>query len=174
MARRKAPRVPDALLDQLLAGADPKTAFEANGLGCHVALADGLRDSLWAALSQAADGDEARLDLVHLRGASPGLRGEGVHVLYVHHLDRVLVVHRWVEGEGRDLVVVASLNDATLHGYMIEMPWPGLGCEVFNSDLHDHFPSPWVTGNGGAVLADGAAGRDPPSPRGCTSRRTTP
>lgn len=32
MARRKAPRIPDALLDQLLAGADPKMAFESNGL----------------------------------------------------------------------------------------------------------------------------------------------
>ena len=32
MARRKAPRIPDALLDRLLAGADPKTAFDANGL----------------------------------------------------------------------------------------------------------------------------------------------
>jgi len=32
MARRKAPRLPDALLDQLLAGADPRTAFDANGL----------------------------------------------------------------------------------------------------------------------------------------------
>jgi hypothetical protein len=32
MARRKAPRIPDALLDQLQAGADPKTAFDANGL----------------------------------------------------------------------------------------------------------------------------------------------
>jgi len=32
MARRKAPRISDALLDQLLAGADPKTAFDANGL----------------------------------------------------------------------------------------------------------------------------------------------
>lgn len=32
MARRKAPRIPDALLDQLLAGADLKTAFDANGL----------------------------------------------------------------------------------------------------------------------------------------------
>jgi putative transposase len=32
MARRKAPRIPDALLDQLLGGADPKTAFDANGL----------------------------------------------------------------------------------------------------------------------------------------------
>ena len=32
MARRKAPRIPDALLDQLLSGADPKTAFDPNGL----------------------------------------------------------------------------------------------------------------------------------------------
>ena len=32
MPRRKAPRIPDALLDQLLAGADAKTAFDPNGL----------------------------------------------------------------------------------------------------------------------------------------------
>ena len=32
MARRKEPRIPDTLLDQLLAGADPKTAFDPNGL----------------------------------------------------------------------------------------------------------------------------------------------
>ena len=32
MARRKAPHIPDMILDQLLAGADTKTAFEADGL----------------------------------------------------------------------------------------------------------------------------------------------
>jgi putative transposase len=32
MARRKEPKIPDALLDQLLAGADAKTAFDPNGL----------------------------------------------------------------------------------------------------------------------------------------------
>ena len=32
MPRRKEPKIPDAVLDQLLAGADPKTAFEPNGL----------------------------------------------------------------------------------------------------------------------------------------------
>ncbi|TWB12389.1 hypothetical protein FBZ89_1242 [Nitrospirillum amazonense] len=32
MARRKEPVIPDAILDQLLAGADTKTAFEQNGL----------------------------------------------------------------------------------------------------------------------------------------------
>ena len=32
MARRKAPIIPDAIVDQLLAGADPKTIFDPNGL----------------------------------------------------------------------------------------------------------------------------------------------
>jgi len=32
MARRKEPKIPDAILDQLLAGADPKRAFDPNGL----------------------------------------------------------------------------------------------------------------------------------------------
>ena len=32
MPRRKEPKIPDAVLDQLLAGADPKTAFAPNGL----------------------------------------------------------------------------------------------------------------------------------------------
>ena len=32
MARRKEPVIPDAILDQLLAGADAKTAFDPNGL----------------------------------------------------------------------------------------------------------------------------------------------
>jgi ribosomal protein S18 acetylase RimI-like enzyme len=38
MPRRKEPRKPDAVLDQLLAGADPNTVFDANGL-----IVDGLR-----------------------------------------------------------------------------------------------------------------------------------
>ena len=32
MARRKNPKIPDVILDQLLGGADPKTAFDPNGL----------------------------------------------------------------------------------------------------------------------------------------------
>lgn len=42
MARRKDPSIPDALLDQLLAGADPKTAFDPGGMldGLKKALAD--------------------------------------------------------------------------------------------------------------------------------------
>jgi putative transposase len=40
MPRRKEPKIPDVLLDQLLAGADPKTAFDPNGL------LDGLKKAL--------------------------------------------------------------------------------------------------------------------------------
>jgi putative transposase len=40
MPRRKEPCIPDAILDQLLAGADPKTAFDLNGL------LDGLKKAL--------------------------------------------------------------------------------------------------------------------------------
>ena len=32
MSRRKEPIIPDAILDQLLAGADAKSAFDSNGL----------------------------------------------------------------------------------------------------------------------------------------------
>ncbi|WP_238294361.1 transposase, partial [Methylobacterium longum] len=59
MARRKAPRIPDALLDQLLAGADPKTAFEA----------DGLLDELKKALAERAL--NAEMDH-HLAGEDAG------------------------------------------------------------------------------------------------------
>src|SRR3954465_3189787 len=40
MPRRKEPKIPDAVLDQLLAGADPKTAFDPGGL------LDGLKKAL--------------------------------------------------------------------------------------------------------------------------------
>ena len=59
MARRKAPRIPDALLDQLLAGADPKSAFEA----------DGLLDALKKALAERAL--NAEMDH-HLAGEEAG------------------------------------------------------------------------------------------------------
>jgi putative transposase len=59
MARRKASRIPDAILDQLLAGADPKTAFEA----------DGLLDELKKALAERAL--NAEMDH-HLAGEDAG------------------------------------------------------------------------------------------------------
>ena len=40
MPRRKEPKIPDVILDQLLAGADPKTAFDPDGLLDEKALAE--------------------------------------------------------------------------------------------------------------------------------------
>jgi len=58
MPRRKESRIPDALLDQLLAGADPKTAFDPNGLleGLKKALAERV---LNAEMDHHLDGEEA-------------------------------------------------------------------------------------------------------------------
>jgi 1,4-alpha-glucan branching enzyme len=76
--------------------------------------------------------------------------------------DRVIVMHRWVEGEGRDVVVIASLNETTLDGYSVELPRSGYWAEVFNSDFYDHFPNPWVFGNGGGIRGDGPGGQTYP------------
>lgn len=91
-----------------------------------------------------------------LRRAHPALSADGVRVSQVHNDDRVLAMHRWVNGEGRDAVVVASLNEQTLETYLVDFPWPGRWAEVFNSDYYDHHPNPWVRGNGGGVDANEA------------------
>ena len=59
MARRKEPKIPDALLDQLLGGADAKTAFDPNG----------LLDELKKALAERAL--NAEMDQ-HLAAGEPG------------------------------------------------------------------------------------------------------
>lgn len=53
MARRKEPVIPDAILDQLLAGADAKTAFDPNGL------LDQLKKALKAELDHHLAGEES-------------------------------------------------------------------------------------------------------------------
>jgi 1,4-alpha-glucan branching enzyme len=101
-------------------------------------------------------------DLIQLRRRYLALCGEGIRVPQVHNHDRIIVVHRWLEGEGRDLLVVASFNEVTLDGYPVDLPWPGRWQEVFNGDVHDHFPNPWPAGNGGSVFADDSAGKQYP------------
>jgi putative transposase len=64
MPRREEPRIPDAVLDQLLAGADPRTALEPNG----------LLDDLKKALAERVL--NAEMDH-HLAGEEPGNRRNG-------------------------------------------------------------------------------------------------
>jgi 1,4-alpha-glucan branching enzyme len=96
-------------------------------------------------------------DLIRLRRARPALRGEPVHVFHVHNANRVIAFHRWEEGIGGDVVVVASLNESTFPRYRLGFPRPGRWREAFNSDVYDHFPNPWVAGNAGEITADGPA-----------------
>jgi len=94
-------------------------------------------------------------DLVALRRHHPALRGEMVHAYYVSNQNRVLAFHRWLDGIGRDVVVVISLNDSTWWSYELGFPGGGQWLEVFNSDVYDHWVNPQVAGNGGQIYANG-------------------
>jgi 1,4-alpha-glucan branching enzyme len=94
-------------------------------------------------------------DLVRLRRAQPALRGEPINVFHVHSDNRVIAFHRWLEGAGRDVIVVASLNESTFPGYQLGFPSVGRWLEVFNSDVYDNFVNPQVVGNGGEISAGG-------------------
>jgi 1,4-alpha-glucan branching enzyme len=94
-------------------------------------------------------------ELIALRRRHPALRGEGVNAFHVNDAARVLAFHRWLEGAGRDVVVVASLGERTQSDYALGLPASGRWIEVFNSDVYDHWVNPWLAGNGGGVVADG-------------------
>ena len=94
-------------------------------------------------------------ELIALRRHQPALRGEGINVFHVHNANRVIAFQRWVEGVGRDVVVVASLNESTFRGYALGFPGPGRWLEVFNSDVYDHWVNPIVAGNGTGIDANG-------------------
>ena len=104
-----------------------------------------------------AMGDHLRFtqDAVRLRRRLPGLRGEGLNVFYSSDRDRVVAFHRWVEGVGEDVVVVATLSETTWWGYRVGFPSAGRWTEVFNSDVYDNWVNPLVAGNAGGVEADG-------------------
>ena len=76
-------------------------------------------------------------------------------MFHVHDDNRVIAFHRWIEGQGRDVVVVASLNESPQFGYRLGLPGGGRWLEVFNSDVYDDFVNPHVVGNGGAIDANG-------------------
>ncbi|MCF6155912.1 MAG: 1,4-alpha-glucan branching protein [Candidatus Brocadia sp.] len=94
-------------------------------------------------------------EIVWLRRKHPALRSEAINVFYVHEVDRVIAFHRWIEGRGRDVVVVCSLNESTFWSYNLGFPQAGQWLEVFNSDVYENWVNPWVAGNGGSVFADG-------------------
>jgi 1,4-alpha-glucan branching enzyme len=109
-------------------------------------------------------------DLIWLRRKHPALRGEAMNVFHVHNDNRVIAFHRWLPGLGRDVVMVASLNENTFynHGYTLGFPGGGQWLEVFNSDIYDNFFNPNAQGNPGGVTASGPGIHGLPSSAGIT------
>jgi len=60
-----------------------------------------------------------------------------------------------VPAVGRDVVVIASLNESTFydHSYRIGFPIGGHWNEVFNSDVYDQWVNPNGQGNFGRITA---------------------
>jgi 1,4-alpha-glucan branching enzyme len=111
----------------------------------------------WAGLES---GDRQMVDhlrftreLIHLRSRHPALRDNGFRVVHAHAGNRVLAFHRWVEGEGHDVMVVVHLGNANRYGYRIGFPVDAQWREVFNSDVYENWVNPDVAGNGGEIVA---------------------
>jgi 1,4-alpha-glucan branching enzyme len=112
----------------------------------------------WAGLDK---GDKQMIDhvrftreLINLRWRYPGLRGQGFRIVHGHDQNRVLAFHRWVEGEGHDVIVVIYLGTFNRFGYRIGFPSGGLWQEIFNSDVYESWVNPGVVGNGGGIFAE--------------------
>ena len=92
-------------------------------------------------------------DMIQLRRSQPALRGSSARVSRVGNFDRVIVLHRWIEGEGRDVVVAANLAEQPRRDYAIGLPFAGDWLELLNTDVYDNFPNTAPVGNGGRVRA---------------------
>jgi 1,4-alpha-glucan branching enzyme len=109
-------------------------------------------------------------DMIWLRRKHPALRGEGLNVFHVYNDNRVIAFHRWLPGIGRDVIVVASLNENTFYNYSYRIGFPAGGHwqEVFNSDIYDEFFNPNAQGNPGGIAADGLSCDGLPTSAGIT------
>jgi 1,4-alpha-glucan branching enzyme len=94
-------------------------------------------------------------ELIALRRRLAALRRGRINVFHCHGPTRVLAFHRWIEGEGDDVVVIASLSETTHYGYRLGFPLAGGWREAFNSDVYDNWVNPIVAGNGSGVVAAG-------------------
>jgi 1,4-alpha-glucan branching enzyme len=94
-------------------------------------------------------------DLIAIRHQLGALRGDRINVHHADDDNRVLAFHRWLDGVGEDVVVVASLHEETWWTYDLGFPRPGEWREVFNSDVYDGWPNAAAAGNGGRIEAAG-------------------
>ena len=93
-------------------------------------------------------------DLIWLRRDQPALRSEALRVTRRSNLERVITIHRWIEGVGGDVLFVANLQEENRFFYRVGFPGAGHWREIFNSDAYDGWPNPHCVGNGGGIVAD--------------------
>jgi 1,4-alpha-glucan branching enzyme len=94
-------------------------------------------------------------DFIRLRWSQPALRGQRINAYYSHNDNRIVAFHRWIDGQGLDVVVVASFNDNPFFNYQLGFPRNGRWAELFNSDVYQNWVNPLLVGNNGAVYANG-------------------
>jgi 1,4-alpha-glucan branching enzyme len=94
-------------------------------------------------------------ELIRLRWNQPALRGDNVNPFHIHNENRILAYHRWLNGSGLDVVIVATLSESTWYNYAIGFPFAGRWAEIFNSDVYDNWVNPIVAGNGGSISVSG-------------------
>jgi 1,4-alpha-glucan branching enzyme len=94
-------------------------------------------------------------ELIAIRRQYGALRGDRINVHHVDDDTRVLAFHRWLDGVGEDVVVVASLREETWWSYDLGFPRPGEWREAFNSDVYDGWPNAAAAGNGGRIEVTG-------------------
>jgi len=102
-------------------------------------------------------GDHLRFyqDLLTLRKRLKSLRNGSARPYHAPRGNRVVAFHRWVEFEGHDVIIIASLNESTYRDYVIGFPRPGRWLEVFNSVIYQDFFRPPYDGNPAGISADG-------------------
>ena len=69
-------------------------------------------------------------DLIRVRRSEAALRADGVRVSRAESVERVLVLHRWVDGAGHDAIVVVSFDESPKRGYAIGLPFAADGASA--------------------------------------------
>ncbi|SEO78787.1 alpha amylase C-terminal domain-containing protein [Mucilaginibacter sp. OK283] len=93
-------------------------------------------------------------ELIALRWQHPGLRAQGFSVIHTNNSSRVMAFHRWVDGIGKDVMVILCLANSNQYHYKVGFPHGGFWQEVFNSDVYENWVNPDTCGNGGGISAD--------------------
>jgi 1,4-alpha-glucan branching enzyme len=99
-------------------------------------------------------------DLVRLRRNIAAFRSEALRVAARNSIDRIMSIHRRIEGVGQDLLFVVNFQEMNRFGYQVGFCCGSRWREIFDCDFYDQFPNPLRVGNGGSVESQAGFGCD--------------